>query len=42
MLRTRIFRVVIVSEHGGFGADTSGKNTGEIRYNGKERSVVIK
>jgi alpha-D-xyloside xylohydrolase len=42
MLTTRIFRIVIVSHADGSGADMTGRNQKEVRYNGRKMRVVFR
>ena len=41
ILRTRIFRIVVVSPEDGFGIDVTGTNQKEVRYTGKEIRIII-
>lgn len=42
MLSTRIFRIVIVSPGDGSGAEMTGRNQKEVRYNGREMRIVFR
>jgi alpha-D-xyloside xylohydrolase len=42
MLKTRIFSIVVVSPADGVGTDMPEKSQKEVRYNGKEKQVILK